>query len=48
MKSNVSVLCGNLRNFPFLSPQEPDEFYEGITFEHFLKVGVCRTVWNLF
>lgn len=24
-------------------PQEPDEFYEGITFEHFLKVGICRT-----
>lgn len=24
--------------------QEPDEFYEGITFEHFLKVGIGFTV----
>lgn len=39
------VLCGNLCNIPppHPPPQEPDEFYEGITFEHFLKVGVCRT-----
>lgn len=28
-------------------PQEPDEFYEGITFEHFLKVGICRTLFLL-
>lgn len=26
-------------NFPTCYSQEPDEFYEGITFEHFLKVG---------
>lgn len=24
--------------------QEPDEFYEGITFEHFLKVGIVINV----
>lgn len=28
-----------------LPPQEPDEFYEGITFEHFLKVGISRTLF---
>lgn len=30
-----------------LPPQEPDEFYEGITFEHFLKVGLRRTLFLL-
>lgn len=32
---------------PPLPPQEPDEFYEGITFEHFLKVGTCRPLFFL-
>lgn len=44
------VPAGTCITSPF-SPQEPDEFYEGITFEHFLKVGICgrhvRTFLNL-
>lgn len=37
-----AVSAGTCVTSPF-SPQEPDEFYEGITFEHFLKVGICGT-----
>lgn len=28
--------------------QEPDEFYEGITFEHFLKVGTQNTHYDIY
>lgn len=32
-------MSGQCQWLHLFNTQEPDEFYEGITFEHFLKVG---------